>query len=97
VITIYTTTPTNEDAARRVLAHYMLHHWENTVATGKDSDDYPAAVDEEISKGFPTGYRERAWRSFHSKRFISKACDVAKSLSILNRESLVRWRNLSGR
>lgn len=88
VIGIFTNVLKDEEAARRVLAHYMTHHWENTLATENESEDYPAAVDQEISKHFPTGYRERAWRSFHSKRFISKAYDVAKSLSIRTREVL---------
>jgi Leucine-rich repeat (LRR) protein len=79
VIGIFTNVLMDEDAARRVLAHYVIHHLENTLATDWDSEDYPASVDEEISKGFETGYRERAWRSAHSRRFISKACDVAKS------------------
>lgn len=82
VIGIFTHGLLDEDKARRVLAHYMVDHWDNTVATDKDSEDYPAAVDDQISKSFPTGYRERAWRSFHSKQFISKACNVAKSLLI---------------
>jgi hypothetical protein len=60
----------------------------DTVATDKDSEDYPVTVDEEISKSFPTGYRERAWRSFHSKQFMAKAYNVAKSLSIPTREVL---------
>jgi hypothetical protein len=88
VIGIFTHVLMDEDAARRVLAHYVIHHWENTVATDNDSEDYPASVDQEISKEFSTGYRERAWRSSHSRRFISKACDVAKSLSIPAREVL---------
>lgn len=88
VIGIFTTVLKDEEAARRVLAHYMTHHWENTSATDNDSEDYPAAVDQEISKNFPTRYRERAWRSYHSKRFIAKTCDVAKSLSIPSWELL---------
>ena len=88
VIGIYTSTLMDEDEARQVLAHYVIHHWENTLATDWDSEDYPASVDEEISNHFPTGYRERAWRSAHSKRFISKAYDVAKNLSIPAREVL---------
>jgi hypothetical protein len=89
VIGIFTNVLMDESTARRVLAHYVIHHWENTLATDWDSEDYPASVDEEISKEFSTGYRERAWRSSHSRRFISKACDVAKSLSISTREILL--------
>jgi hypothetical protein len=88
VIGIFTNVLIDEDAARRALAHYVIHHWENTLATDWESEDYPATVDEEISQEFSTGYRERAWRSSHSKRFISKGCDVAKLLSILAREVL---------
>jgi hypothetical protein len=88
VIGIFTNILADEDKSRRALAHYMIHHWENTVATDNDSEDYPAALDDEISKDFVTGYRERAWRSVHSKRFISKAYDVAKILSIPTREML---------
>jgi hypothetical protein len=87
-ISIFTNVLTDEDKAQQVLCHYMIHHWENIVATDNDSEDYPAPVDEEISKEFPTGYRERSWRSFHSRRFISKACDVAKTLAIPTREIL---------
>jgi hypothetical protein len=68
----------DEDTARRVLA----------LATDWETEDYPASVDQEISKEIPTGYRERAWRSSHSRRFISKAFDVAKVLSIPVREVL---------
>jgi hypothetical protein len=82
VIGISASVLMDEGAARRVLAHYIVHHWENTLATDWDSEDYPATVDEEISKHFSTGYRERQWRSFHSRRFVSKACEVAKVLSI---------------
>jgi hypothetical protein len=89
VIGIFTNVLMDEDTARRVLVHYIVHHWENTLATDWESEDYPASVDEEISKEFSTGYRERAWRSSHSRRFISKACDVAKSLSISTREILL--------
>jgi hypothetical protein len=85
---IFTNVLMDEDTARRVLAHYVIHHWENTLATDWDSEDYPASLDEEISKEFSTGYRERVWRSSHSRRFIAKACDVAKSLSIPAREVL---------
>ena len=88
VIGIFTNVLMDEDAARRVLAHYVIHHWENTLATDWGNEDYPASVDEEISKHFSTGYRERAWRSYHSRRFIEKACDVAKALSIPAREVL---------
>jgi hypothetical protein len=79
----------DEDTARRVLAHYIVHHWEHTLATDNDSEEYPATVDQEISKQFPTGYRERVWRSSHSRRFISKACEVAKVLSIPAQEILL--------
>lgn len=89
VINIFANVLTDEDTARRVLAHYIVHHWENTLATDWESEDYPASVDEEISKEFSTGYRERAWRSTHSRRFISKACDVAKLLSITAREVIL--------
>lgn len=89
VIRISSNMLRDEDNARRTLAHYMIHHWESTVATNNHSADYPATVDEEISKSFPTGYRERAWRSGHSRRFISKAYDIAKSLSIPTREILL--------
>jgi hypothetical protein len=88
VIAIFANVFMDEDTARRVFAHYIVHHWENTLATDWEREDYPASVDEEISKEFETGYRERAWRSSHSRRFISKACDVAKSLSIPTREVL---------
>ena len=63
VIGIFNNVLMDEDAARRVLAHYIVHHWENTLATDWDSEDYPATVDEEISNEFSTGYRERAWCS----------------------------------
>lgn len=86
MIRIFANVLTDEGTARRVLCHYMIHHWENTVATDNDVEDYPAIVDDEISKSFPTGYRERAWRSTHSRRFIAKACNVAKLLSIPARE-----------
>jgi len=89
VIGIFVNVLKNEATARRVLAHYIVHHWENTLATDKDSEDYPDTVDQEISKEFSTGYRERLWRSTHSRRFMSKACDVAKSLSIPAREVLL--------
>jgi hypothetical protein len=88
VIGIFTNVLMDEDAARRVLAHYVIHHWENTLATAWESEDYPATVDEEISKAFSTGYRERSWRSYHSRRFIAKACEVAKALSVPAREVL---------
>jgi len=82
VIGILANVLIDEETARRALAHYMTHHWENTLATSWESEDYPASIDQEISKNFSTGYRERQWRSFHSRRFISKACDVANSLAM---------------
>jgi len=89
VIGIFVNVLKDEARVRRALAHYIVHYWENTLATDKDSEDYPTTVDEEISKEFSTGYRERAWRSTHSRRFIAKACDVAKALAIPVREVLL--------
>jgi len=88
VISIFMNVLAIEESARRVLAHYIVHHWENTLATDWESEDYPATVDQEVSKEFSTGYRERAWRSSHSRRFIAKACLVAKALSIPARQLL---------
>jgi hypothetical protein len=83
-IGVFTSYLRDEHIARRVLAHEMIHHWENTVADNEASY-YPDGIDLEISKCFSDRERERRWRSGHSKRFISKAYSVADSLGILAR------------
>ena len=74
----------DDDKARQVLAHEMS---QQTTASG-DSEHYPAAVDEEIGKGFSDQNRQRLWRNGHSRRLIAKACGVAEILSIPTRTLL---------
>jgi hypothetical protein len=38
VIGIFANVLMDEDTTRRVLAHYIVHHWENTLATDWESE-----------------------------------------------------------
>jgi hypothetical protein len=81
-IGIFTAFLLDEDRTRLVLVHEMIHHWEQTLATDDENEDYPASLAKEIKEGFSDPRRERSWRGVHSERFIAKAYDVAKLLSI---------------
>jgi hypothetical protein len=60
--------------------HEMIHHWEVTSRERESESDYPEAIDDVIRERFLKSGREGGWRSRHSCRFISKACQIADCL-----------------
>lgn len=82
--TIYlgVTTITSKKRASEVLAHEMVHHWENTIATDLDSYKYPARIDKMIERAFKNEQKRAHWRAAHSPRFIAKAYSLAKKIGL---------------
>ncbi len=72
----------SKESAAVVLAHEMIHHWEYTMATDSESEEYPLWIDELISQSYRDAKRERHWRSGHSKRFTAKANLVATKIGV---------------
>jgi hypothetical protein len=63
----------SKERARLILAHELIHHWEQTVSTESDSNSYPAEIDTMIRQWFPESKNESRWRSAHSHRFLARA------------------------
>jgi len=72
----------SKERATVALVHEMIHHWEYTVVTIWEPEEYPLWIDELISQSYRNVKKERHWRSGHSKRFIAKANSIAPKLGV---------------
>ncbi len=88
VIGLFPSVLTDDFLLRRVVAHELVHHWENLGAAGAHELPSPDGAAAIISARFRDSQRERSWRSGHSASFISKASSVAATLGVPLRELL---------
>lgn len=79
----------SKERAALILAHEVIHHWEQTIATDSEETGYPAAINDIIKQCYSDAATERRWRAAHSDRFMAKAYaaslakgwDIAKLLT----------------
>jgi hypothetical protein len=61
-IVLFSSVLVEEEEAKLVLAHEMIHHWELTSSGGSDKVSYASEIDDLIKNRFPRQVDERRWR-----------------------------------
>jgi hypothetical protein len=81
-IGLYPIVLRDRDTVRRVLAHELIHHWEQLERPDPDLPPHPHAPDDVVSARFAEPHADRKWRLTHSQLFSSKADQVAAVLGV---------------
>ena len=67
----------SKEGAAIIVAHEMIHHWEETIVTEFEETSYPAEINKIIAQWYGDTVGGKRWRAAHSDRFIAKAYAVA--------------------
>src|SRR5437762_14037728 len=59
----------SKEGAAIIVAHEMIHHWEETITTEFEETSYPAEINGIIAQWYGDTVGGRIWRAAHSDRF----------------------------
>jgi len=87
-IVLYSVALLEEELAVTVLAHEMVHYWEDFTKNLSAEYSYPEEFDQIISQHFKDGIKQQSWRNGHSRRFLGKISEVAETLKLSSKRIL---------
>ncbi len=87
-IVLYSVALLEKELSVTVLAHEMVHYWEDFTKNLSAEYSYPEEFDQIISQHFNDGTKQQSWSNGHSRRFLGKISEVAETLKLSSKRIL---------